>query len=148
MILTPDSSAQASLASSPAPESPISSVYSHGSPASGVSRVSCVSQSMPTAYHVAQMPHHLSPSMPAMPTMDSTVSSAKPEPELNIGRAEKHYFRKRWPLKDSAFRRLDPKLSRSKPSQFKVPRFEASRIGLMSLNLKIPVSPKYKNRSF
>ncbi|OAD58674.1 Ecdysone-induced protein 75B, isoforms C/D [Eufriesea mexicana] len=81
MILTPDSSAQATMASSPAPESPISSMSSHGSRASSVSRMSCVSQGMSSPYHVAQLPHHLSPNMP---TMDSTVSSAKPEPELNI----------------------------------------------------------------
>nr|XP_031838598.1 nuclear hormone receptor E75 [Nomia melanderi] len=81
MILTPDSSAQAAAATSPAPESPISSISSHGSRASSVSRMSCVSQGMPSAYHVAQLPHHISPNMP---TMDSTVSSAKPEPELNI----------------------------------------------------------------
>ncbi|KAK1125947.1 hypothetical protein K0M31_005480 [Melipona bicolor] len=80
MILTPDSSAQATMATSPAPESPISSM-SHGSRASSVSRMSCVSQDMSSSYHVAQLPHHLSPNMP---TMDSTVSSAKPEPELNI----------------------------------------------------------------
>lgn len=82
MILTPDSSAQATMATSPAPESPISSISSHGSRASSVSRMSCVSQGMSSPYHVAQLPHHLSPNMP---TMDSTVSSAKPEPELNIG---------------------------------------------------------------
>ena len=82
MILTPDSSAQATMATSPAPESPISSMSSHGSRASSVSRMSCVSQDMSSPYHVAQLPHHLSPNMP---TMDSTVSSAKPEPELNIG---------------------------------------------------------------
>ncbi|XP_076291969.1 ecdysone-induced protein 75 isoform X1 [Lasioglossum baleicum] len=81
MILTPDSSAQATVATSPAPESPISSISSHGSRSSSVSRMSCVSQSMSSAYHVAQLPHHISPNMP---TMDSTVSSAKPEPELNI----------------------------------------------------------------
>ncbi|XP_031367682.1 nuclear hormone receptor E75 [Apis dorsata] len=82
MILTPDSSAQATMATSPAPESPISSISSHGSRASSVSRMSsCVSQGMSSPYHVAQLPHHLSPNMP---TMDSTVSSAKPEPELNI----------------------------------------------------------------
>ncbi|CAD1477888.1 unnamed protein product, partial [Heterotrigona itama] len=81
MILTPDSSAQATMATSPAPESPISSMSSHGSRASSVSRMSCVSQDMSSPYHVAQLPHHLSPNMP---TMDSTVSSAKPEPELNI----------------------------------------------------------------
>lgn len=70
------------MATSPAPESPISSISSHGSRASSVSRMSCVSQGMSSPYHVAQLPHHLSPNMP---TMDSTVSSAKPEPELNIG---------------------------------------------------------------
>lgn len=86
MILTPDSSAQATMATSPAPESPISSISSHGSRASSVSRMSCVSQGMSSPYHVAQLPHHLSPNMP---TMDSTVSSAKPEPELNIGTSRK-----------------------------------------------------------
>lgn len=83
MILTPDSSAQATMATSPAPESPISSISSR---ASSVSRMSCVSQGMSSPYHVAQLPHHLSPNMP---TMDSTVSSAKPEPELNIGTSRK-----------------------------------------------------------
>lgn len=90
MILTPDSSAQATMATSPAPESPISSISSHGSRASSVSRMSCVSQGMSSPYHVAQLPHHLSPNMP---TMDSTVSSAKPEPELNIGTARATFVR-------------------------------------------------------
>ncbi|KAL2730942.1 nuclear hormone receptor E75-like isoform X3 [Vespula squamosa] len=75
MILTADSSIQGALATPP--ESPISG----SSRASSVSRMSCVSQGMSSPYHVAQLPHRLSPNMP---TMDSTVSSAKPEPELNI----------------------------------------------------------------
>ncbi|KAK2584322.1 hypothetical protein KPH14_006713 [Odynerus spinipes] len=75
MILTADSSIQGALATPP--ESPISG----SSRASSVSRMSCVSQGISSPYHVAQLPHRLSPNMP---TMDSTVSSAKPEPELNI----------------------------------------------------------------
>lgn len=81
MILTPDSSAQDTLATSPASELLIPSVSSHDSRASNVPRVP--SQGMSSPYHVMQLAdHRLSPSMP---TMDSTVSSAKPEPELNIG---------------------------------------------------------------
>ncbi|XP_043485253.1 ecdysone-inducible protein E75 isoform X1 [Leptopilina heterotoma] len=78
MILAPDSSMQV-LAVPPAPESPISSISSHCSRGSNVSMVSCMS-SMSPSYRVAQVPH-LNPNMP---TMDSTVSSARPEPELNI----------------------------------------------------------------
>jgi len=81
MILTPDSSAQDTLVISPAPELLIPNVSSHDSRASTVPRVP--SQGMSSPYHVMQLAdHHLSPNMP---TMDSTVSSAKPEPELNIG---------------------------------------------------------------
>ncbi|XP_011697397.1 PREDICTED: nuclear hormone receptor E75 isoform X1 [Wasmannia auropunctata] len=78
MILTPDSSAQDTLATSP--ELLIPSVSSHDSRASNVS---CIpSQGMSSPYHVMQLTdiRH----SPSMPTMDSTVSSAKPEPELNI----------------------------------------------------------------
>ncbi|KAL6266247.1 hypothetical protein P5V15_003106 [Pogonomyrmex californicus] len=80
MILTPDSSAQDTLATSPAPELLIPNVSSHDSRASSVP---CVpTRGMSSPYHVVQLAdHRLSPSMP---TMDSTVSSAKPEPELNI----------------------------------------------------------------
>ncbi|XP_018404916.1 PREDICTED: nuclear hormone receptor E75 isoform X1 [Cyphomyrmex costatus] len=80
MILTPDSSAQDTLVTSPAPELLIPNVSSHDSRASTVPRVP--SRGMSSPYHVMQLAdHHLSPNMP---TMDSTVSSAKPEPELNI----------------------------------------------------------------
>lgn len=80
MILTPDSSAQDTLATSP--ELLIPSVSSHDSRAPDVPRVP--SQGMSSPYHMMQLAadHRLSPNMP---TMDSTVSSAKPEPELNIG---------------------------------------------------------------
>jgi len=80
MILTPDSSAQDMLATSPASEY-LPNVTSHDSRASNVP---CVpSQGTSSPYHVMQLTdHRLSPNMP---TMDSTVSSAKPEPELNIG---------------------------------------------------------------
>lgn len=81
MILTPDSSAQDTLVTSPAPKLLIPNVSSHDSRASTVPRVP--SRGMSSPYHVMQLAdHHLSPNMP---TMDSTVSSAKPEPELNIG---------------------------------------------------------------
>lgn len=82
MILTPDSSAQDTLATPPASELIlVPSVFSHDSRASNVPGVP--SQSMSSPYHVMQLAdHRLSPSMPMM---DSTVSSAKPEPELNIG---------------------------------------------------------------
>lgn len=83
MILTPDSSAQDTLAVSPASETLVSSLSSHGprAPSTVVPRVS--TQGMSSPYHVVQLAaHRLSPNMP---TMDSTVSSAKPEPELNIG---------------------------------------------------------------
>ncbi|KAG5330405.1 E75 protein, partial [Acromyrmex charruanus] len=80
MILTPDSSAQDTLVTSPVPELLIPNVSSHDSRASTVPRVP--SRGMSSPYHVMQLAdHHLSPNMP---TMDSTVSSAKPEPELNI----------------------------------------------------------------
>ncbi|XP_018317589.1 ecdysone-induced protein 75 isoform X1 [Mycetomoellerius zeteki] len=80
MILTPDSSAQDTLVTSPAPKLLIPNVSSHDSRASTVPRVP--SRGMSSPYHVMQLAdHHLSPNMP---TMDSTVSSAKPEPELNI----------------------------------------------------------------
>lgn len=84
MILIADSSAQDTLATSPAPESLIAGVSSHDSRASSVPRVPAQGVSSP--FHVVQLvAHRLSPSMP---TMDSTVSSAKPEPELNIGMRE------------------------------------------------------------
>ncbi|XP_029661574.1 nuclear hormone receptor E75 isoform X1 [Formica exsecta] len=80
MILIADSSAQDTLATSPASESLIAGVSTHDSRASNVPRVPA--QGMISPYHVVQLAaHHLSSSMP---TMDSTVSSAKPEPELNI----------------------------------------------------------------
>lgn len=84
MILIADSSAQdVTLATSPASESLIG-VSTHDSRASNVPRVPA--QGMTSPYHVVQLAaHRLSPSMP---TMDSTVSSAKPEPELNIGTRE------------------------------------------------------------
>lgn len=86
MILTPDSSAQDTLATSP--ELLIPSVSSHDSRVSNVPRVP--SQGMSSPYHVMQLAdHRLSPSMP---TMDSTVSSAKPEPELNIGTRISFFF--------------------------------------------------------
>ncbi|KAI4479639.1 hypothetical protein M0804_011036 [Polistes exclamans] len=77
MILTADSSSIQGALATP-PESPVSGSSSR---ASSVSRMSCVSQALSSPYHGAQLPHQLSPNMP---TMDSTVSSAKPEPELNI----------------------------------------------------------------
>jgi len=81
MILIADSSAQDTLATSPASESLIAGVSTHDSRASSVPRVPA--QGMSSPFHVVQLAaHRLSPSMP---TMDSTVSSAKPEPELNIG---------------------------------------------------------------
>lgn len=84
MILIADSSAQDTLATSPASESLIAGVSTHDSRASNVPRVPA--QGMISPYHVVQLAaHHLSSSMP---TMDSTVSSAKPEPELNIGTRE------------------------------------------------------------
>lgn len=75
MILTPDSSAQDAPATSPKPEP-------HVAGASGAPRVSV--QDMTSPYPAVQLAtaHRLTSSMP---TMDSTVSSAKPEPELNIG---------------------------------------------------------------
>ncbi|XP_014467813.1 PREDICTED: ecdysone-inducible protein E75 isoform X2 [Dinoponera quadriceps] len=75
MILTADSSAQDTPA-----ESLVRSLPSHGSSRASTRVVS--TQGMSSPYHVVQLAaHRLSPSMP---TMDSTVSSAKPEPELNI----------------------------------------------------------------
>lgn len=88
MILAPDSSMQV-LAVPPAPESPISSVSSHCSRGYNVSIGSCMSSMSPASYRVAQVPH-LNPNMP---TMDSTVSSARPEPELNIGIFLHPFFR-------------------------------------------------------
>ncbi|EFN66044.1 Ecdysone-induced protein 75B, isoforms C/D [Camponotus floridanus] len=80
MILIADSSAQDTLATSPASESLVAGVSSHASRASSVPRVPA--QGMSSPFHVMHVAaHRLSPSMP---TMDSTVSSAKPEPELNI----------------------------------------------------------------
>ncbi|KAH0552071.1 hypothetical protein KQX54_005094 [Cotesia glomerata] len=72
MILTPDSSIHQSLVPS-GPGSPVSIASNKSS-----SRPSSVTISSP--YHIAQVPHVV----PNMPTMDSTVSSARPEPELNI----------------------------------------------------------------
>ncbi|KAK0165868.1 hypothetical protein PV328_004350 [Microctonus aethiopoides] len=79
MILTPDSSIQQGCLVPLAPESPISTASTHSRSSSVASR-SCTS-AMSSPYHVSQFSHNL---VPNMPTMDSTVSSARPEPELNI----------------------------------------------------------------
>lgn len=80
MILTPDSSStmQGTMVPPSAPESPMSSASMSSRPSSAGR--SCLS-GMSSPYHIAQVPHMV----PNMPTMDSTVSSARPEPELNIG---------------------------------------------------------------
>lgn len=88
MILTPDSSnLHGSLLHPSAPESPMSCISSHSS-----SRPSSVAQSclsgMSSPYHTAQVPQMV----PNMPTMDSTVSSARPEPDLNIGTILNYIF--------------------------------------------------------
>ncbi|KAG8035164.1 hypothetical protein G9C98_001654 [Cotesia typhae] len=73
MILTPDSSIHQGNLVTSVPGSPVSVPSTKSS-----SRPSSVTMSSP--YHIAQVPHVV----PNMPTMDSTVSSARPEPELNI----------------------------------------------------------------
>lgn len=81
MILTADSSAQDTPATSAAFEALSSGVSSPDSRESNVPRIS--TQGLSSSYHVVHLTgRQLSPNMP---TMDSTVSSAKPEPELNIG---------------------------------------------------------------
>lgn len=82
MILTPDSSIQQGSLVPSTPGSPMSSASSKS-----CSRPSSVTMSSP--YHIAQVPHVV----PNMPTMDSTVSSARPEPELNIGTRVINFFK-------------------------------------------------------
>lgn len=76
MILTPDSSEQDALSTSPAPASMIPVLPSNDI-------LGSLHSQTVDPYDSIQFPtRRLSSSMP---TMDSTVSSAKPEPELNIG---------------------------------------------------------------
>jgi len=76
MILIPDSSEQDALSTSPAPASMIPVLPSNDI-------LGSLHSQTVDPYDSIQFPNRRLNS--SMPTMDSTVSSAKPEPELNIG---------------------------------------------------------------
>lgn len=76
MILTADSSEQDALSTSPVPASMIPVLSSNDI-------IGSLHSQTVDPYECIQFPNRRLSS--SMPTMDSTVSSAKPEPELNIG---------------------------------------------------------------